>query len=272
MTWWINAAQYATEALALALILRLLLLRNKREHVYSVFVVFLSLQLIETLAYFAWLRWAQSKVDYRMVWIVFTPMLAGFSLWLVYSLAKAILAELPGIFRFSRMLLNIWFPLAILIAFFIAPGEFGMTPGTKLPDPLDRIMFFFFATDRAVAMASVLILIVILAFILWFPVKMSKNLAIFSVGFVVYFTSKTGLELLHSYSPASVKNAALLGALNSLVLIICFVYWIVFIGPQGQTAQVRMGHSWRLAEQTRLVEQLESLNGALLRSSQRLQL
>jgi len=50
------------------------------------------------------------------------------------------------------------------------------------------------------------------------------------------------------------------------------LYWIAFIVPQGEAAQVRMGHSWRLAEQNRLVEQLESLNGALMRSSQRLPL
>jgi hypothetical protein len=272
MNWWMNAAQYATEALTIVLIFRLLRLRERRERIYFVFVLFLVVQLTETSAYFAWSRWGEDKMDYRMMWIGFTALLDALCLWLVYSLAKAVLAELPGIFRFSRMLLNIAFPLAILVAFFTAPGEYWVANGPKMRDPVDRLLSFCFVADRAIGMASVLILIAILAFILWFPVKMSKNLAIFSVGFVVYFTAKTGLELLRSYSTSGLKNTPLLSTIDSVVLITCFLYWIAFIVPQGEAAQVRMGHSWRLAEQNRLVEQLESLNGALMRSSQRLPL
>jgi hypothetical protein len=56
------------------------------------------------------------------------------------------------------------------------------------------------------------------------------------------------------------------------MVICCFLYWIVFIDPKGQTAQVRMGHSWRSTEQSKLIQQLEALNLALLRNSQRLEL
>jgi len=155
MTWWMNAAQYATEVLAVVLIFRLLWLRDRREGVYSVFVAFLAVQLAQTLAFFAYSRWGMDKIDYRVLWICSTAISAIFSLVLVYSLAKAVLAELPGIFRFSRTLLNVVFPAAILIALFTAPGEYWVAHGSKLLDPLDRLLAGCYVADRALSMAAV---------------------------------------------------------------------------------------------------------------------
>ena len=271
MMWWMNAAQYATEALAIVLIFRLLSLRERRERVYSVFVAFLVIQLVETVTYFAYTQWWREKVDYRYIWISSTIILAAFSLWLVYSLARAVLTELPGILRFSRILLNAVFPVAIILAFSTARSEWA-SRSAKFQDPLDRLMFVVSIADRGISMAALLVLLAILAFILWFPVKMPKNLAIFSVGFVLYFTAKTGFELFRNYLPAVARNALALSVFVSVVLIACFLYWIVFLDPKGQTAQVRLGHGWRLAEQNKLIEQLDALNGVLMRSSQRMEL
>jgi hypothetical protein len=272
MNGWINAAQYATEALAIILIFRLLRLRDRQERVYSIFIAFLAIQLSQAVIYFAYSRWGRLQIDYRLIWITSTVVTAAFSLWLVYALARSVLAELPGIFRFSRILLNVAFPLAMLIAFSTARSEYGVSHGESLDNRVDRLLVYLSIGDRAIAMASVITLIAILGFILWFPVKMSKNLAVFSVGFVVYFASRTGIELLRIYGVNGSKATVILSTCGSVVLVLCFLYWIVFIDPKGQTAQVRIGHGWRLAEQKKLIDQLEALNVVLMRSSQRLEL
>ena len=187
---------------------------------------------------------------------------AALSLWLVYALSTAVLAELPGISRFSRNLLSVVFVVAILLAFSTAPNEYSLGNGRSYHDFVDRLTIVFYIADRAISMASVFVLIAILAFILWFPVKMSRNLAIFSVGFVVYFSAKTGLQIARTYFGSSARNVDLMSIVVSLVLVSCFIYWIIFIDPKGQTREVRMGHSWRVSEQTKLLDQLESLNGA----------
>jgi hypothetical protein len=197
---------------------------------------------------------------------------------LVYSLAKAVLAGLPGVFRFSRILLNSVFPLAILGALLTVRAEYAVTGAWRYSDPTDRLVMVGSVVDRAISMASLLVLAAILAFILWFPVRMPRNLAIISVGLVVYFGSKTGVELLRSYavsgaiSRSSQDLREVLSLTVSVIVICCFLYWIVFIDPKGQTSQVRMGHSWRASEQTKLIQQLEALNIALLRNSQRFEL
>jgi len=273
-TWWISALQYATSTLSLILIFRLLLLREKREGVYSVFAFFLAFQLVPSAAYLILSRWFPGKVDYRLLWLAISVVYWTFSLALVYSLAKAVLAELPGLLRFSRILLNCVFPLAIILALSTASGEYSITGAAKLPDSVDRMVAIGFVLDRAISMAALLILAAILAFILWFPVKMPRNLAIFCVGLVVYFGSKTGLALLRTYfAPGlSRQSTEVVSASMTIVLVLCFVYWIIFMDAKGQTAEVRLGHSWRVADQRRLLNQLESLNGALLRNSERMQL
>jgi len=278
MNWWIGALQYATEALALVLIVRLFSLRDRREGVYVVFALFLAFQLVSTTEYLVLSRWFVDRLDYRLVWIVSTVAGWLFSLSLVYSLARAVLAGFPGVFRFSRILLNSVFPLAIIGALSTVRGEYSITRLWRHSDPVDRLVMVGSVLDRAISMASLVILVAILAFILWFPVKMPRNLAIISVGLVVYFTSKTGLELVRSYtvsgtvsrSSQDFREVLSIGA--SVIVICCFLYWIVFIDPKGQTSQVRIGHSWRASEQGKLMQQLEALNLALLRSSQRFEL
>jgi hypothetical protein len=278
MNWWISALQYATETLALVLIVRLLSLRGRREGVYMVFALFLAFQLASTGEYLFLSHWFGEKLDYRVVWIVSATAGCLVSLWLVYSLAKAVLAGLPGVLRFSRILLNAVFPIAIIGALLTVRGEYSVTGAGLYSDSMEQFVVAGLVVDRAISMASLFVLVAILAFILWFPVKMPRNLAIMSVGLVVYFGSKTGLELLRSYAaPGAISGSSaqlreLLTVGVSAMVICCFLYWIVFIDPKGQTAQVRMGHSWRSTEQNKLIQQLEALNLALLRNSQRLEL
>jgi len=66
MTSWTSLTQYAIEVLAVALIFRLVKLRDRRIGVYTVFAVFLGVQLAGALAYFACRQWHQ--LDYRVVW------------------------------------------------------------------------------------------------------------------------------------------------------------------------------------------------------------
>jgi hypothetical protein len=267
MTSWTSLTQYAIEVLAIVLIFRLIKLRDRRIGVYTVFAVFLGVQLTGAFAYFACRHWHQ--LDYRVVWLLFTPTLALFSLFLSYSLAKAVLAELPGVLRFSRIFLNVVFPVAIILSFSTAKSEYWMRPTGNL-DRLDRLIAVFVIADKGISLAAVLILSAFLAFILWFPVKMSRNLAVFSVGFVIYFASKTGLELLSLYNAASLKTQDIVGLGVNIVLVSCFVYWVLFIDAKGQAIEVRIGHGWQRDEQEKLIGQLEALNVALLRSSQQL--
>lgn len=268
MKFWMDVSQYVNEALSIVLIFRLLNLRDRRNAVYSVFIAFLSAQLLGTLGYFASRRW---ELDYRVVWLICATLISSLSLGMVYALSRAVLAELPGVLRFSRTLLGIAFVVAMAIAFSTSSSEYGVSRAREYNNVMiDHLLFIARVADKAIALASAVVLLVILGFILWFPVKMSRNLAIFSVGFVVYFSVKTGLDLWALYSAPKSLMAHYLAFSASLVGVPCFVYWLLFLSRAGQTAEVRTGV--RAGEKEKLVNQLESLNGLLLRNSQRLEL
>jgi hypothetical protein len=260
--------QYVIDFSALVLIIRLISFRVKLQNVYLVFCVFLGFQLLDSLV--SLLEFAlrdRNFVDYRLSWMAFRVGSWAVSLWMVYALLSAILQSLPGILRGSRIVLNAIFSLALLVAILSASPEFSAVGIKKFPDPIDRMLLSWYVFDRVISMAAILALVVIIGFVLWFPVQMPKNLALFSVGFLVYFGAKTALRLMRSY----VSHDSLIFFSNGigLVLAACLVYWFVSIKPASQNVQVRLGHSWEVEEQKRLIGQLESMNAALLRSSRR---
>jgi hypothetical protein len=269
---WSRTAQYVSDILALILVIRLAAIRVRLPGVYRVFVAFLTFQLLDSLvslalyAFYGFLH-GVLHFDYRLFWMPLQAVSWVLSLWMVYALLSEILKSLPGILRFSRVLLNVVFAVAVLLALLTVFPEYSVAGGAKFPHLTDRLLIASFAMSRAIAMAALLVLACILAFILWFPVEMHRNLAAFSVGLVIYFTAKVGLFLARSY--LSHENSRLLSTTMAFLAATCLLYWIVFITRSGQEVRVRWGHSWRLDEQRRLLTQLESMNTALLRSATR---
>jgi hypothetical protein len=269
---WSRTAQYVSDILALILVIRLAAIRVRLPGVYRVFVAFLTFQLLDSLvslalyAFYGFLH-GVLHFDYRLFWMPLQAVSWVLSLWMVYALLSEILKSLPGILRFSRVLLNVVFAVAVLLALLTVFPEYSVAGGAKFPHLTDRLLIASFAMSRAIAMAALLVLACILAFILWFPVEMHRNLAAFSVGLVIYFTAKVGLFLARSY--LSPQNSRLLSTTMAFLAATCLLYWIVFITRSGQAIRVRWGHSWRLEEQRRLMTQLESTNTALLRSTAR---
>jgi predicted ferric reductase len=263
---WNLSGQYISDILALLLIIRLATIRVRLPNVYRVFGAFLGFQLLESLVSLTLYKF-QGQVDYRLIWMALRLMAWALSLAMVYALLGEILKGLPGILKFSRVLLNVIFALALAVSLATVIPEYAASGGAKYKASIDRALIFFYVLDRAVAMAALLVLICILAFILWFPVEMRRNLAVLSVGLVTYFGAKAALLLLHTYFAHD--SIVLLGKLIALVLAVCYAYWILFINPKGQFAEVRLGHVWRQEDQGRLIGQLESMNTALLRAGAR---
>jgi Ca2+/Na+ antiporter len=255
---------YILNGLGLVLMARLLLLRL-HHNVYRVFCLYLAFDLFGTYITVVEKLVRNPKLDYRVTWIGMTVVWDILSLWMVYALLSAILANYVGILRFSRKLLNIALVLAVLIALSTAKPEYAVSAYSRYSNPIDRGIGAGLVLDRVVAMAALLVLLSILGFMLWWPVRMPRNLAVFSIGFILYFSLETGLRLLESFWSHAASHAVDT-ALN-FIFIACFVYWAIFINSAGEKIPVKVGHIWHAAEQKRLLDQLEAMNTALLRAA-----
>ncbi len=262
---WARISQDVNIALAVALIVRLLSLRLQR--VYRIFSAFLACELLASLLAFFKSLMPDLLPDYRIMWIVGRAVIWVFTLWTVYALLGAVLANLPGILSFSRKLLNWAFIAAGLLGVLTARPEYYVSGAAAFVAPIERAVAIGLIVDRVIATVALLVLLSILAFLLWFPVQISKNLIVFTTGFLVYFGAKGTLLL--TYSLWSHESLSLISNLILFVSSACFAYWAIFITPEGETVPVRVGHSWQPREQERLIGQLEAINVALLRTATR---
>jgi hypothetical protein len=261
---WVLLSQYADIFLAAGLIIRLLSLRLHR--IYLIFAIFLSYELLQSVVGLVEVAMRNPPIDYRVTWMFMRPPAWVLSLWMVHSLLTAILRKLPGISRLSNSLFQCVFLGAAGLALLTAFAEY-LNHGNLVQSAIERGLVIGLALERATSIAAILVLLAMLIFILWFPVEMPRNLAIFSSGFVVYFAAKAALLLMLMYLPHFYhEHRQSISAAISFVLAACFAYWSIFVNRRGELKQVRLGHSWQAGEQRKLIEQLEAMNSALLAS------
>lgn len=266
---WGNVAQTIADILSVILLLRLLKLRLR--HVYGIFCAFLAYDLAFSAT--SWLEELlhNARFDYRITWLIFTAIGWLLSLWLVYALLRAILVALPGILRFSTKLLNITFVSVIIVSLLTMrlDREIAGNSGylSKFIDPLGKAVGISLGLDRVISTVALLVLVLILVFAIWFQVPMSRNLAAFSIGLVIYFAANSAVFLTRGMWSREALWAV--SILTTYLTSACYAYWIFFITREGEAVQVTIGHRWRRQEQDRLLTQLEAMNATLLQAARR---
>lgn len=259
----IRAGQFLLDCLSITLVCRLLQLRL--HSVYRVFCFFLLFEVLASVIFFAEEYLHDPRLDYRITWIVIEIMGWCLSLWTIFALLRALLARLPGILRFSRRVLAGVTALCIALALISARPEMSSGGLVRPSDPVSKIMGSVILTDRLIATVVVLVLLAISVFVLWFPIRLPRNLAVFTIGFVIYFGSKTALLLVPSFWRHPLPPV--IGIINTFLLSCALAYWLLNIRANGEKSTVTLGHRWRSQDQDRLLLQLQTLNETLVRAT-----
>ena len=104
---------------------------------------------------------------------------------------------------------------------------------------------------------------IIIWYVLWFPVRLSRNTLLYIILFGVYFLSTTvGLFVatqLSLYQGRGVSSAAL------TVSWVCLAGWLVALGGRGGHTTSVIGHWWNREKAERLTAQLDRINERLER-------
>jgi hypothetical protein len=265
---WLSVAQYVELCLGFILVARLLSLRPHR--VYRYFCVFLVADISGILVWSVQkYTWHTYHFDYRIAWLTEHVVVWVFTLLTVYALLDAILAHLPGILKLSH---KVSFLAAIVVGLLTALPEYRAAIATEvLLGRFAHVIAAAFVLDRVIASVALVTLLCILLFLIWFPIEMSRNLAMFFGGFVVYFALKAflmlALSLWSNGSPEFRQSTSMLSAiLSSLV----FAYWTFSITKAGEKVPAKLRvEGWHRREEELLVAQLEAMNASLLRAVRR---
>jgi hypothetical protein len=138
----------------------------------------------------------------------------------------------------------------------------GLYFGPSVPPRRWPPLHYFLSFERTMDSVLVVLLIVISLFLLWFPLKIRRNAALYIGGFVGYFLARAGALLAMNTWPAYTR-ALNVGALAFSLA--CLIGWIVLLRREGEVGEVVTGHRWNPREMDRLTAQLDAINTRLMR-------
>ena len=238
------------------LIARLLWLGLYRK--YPRFFVYICFQLARPLVL--------SFIPYRSrlygnVFFVSQPILWVLMLLMVLELFQRSLADAKGIAAFGSKFVTV----ALGVATFIS----CCTLFLNLTDPSPRYVTLenFLLLDRVVHLTLLLFLMLLTAFLAYFPIALHRNARIHVTLFGFYFLAKTSILLFRTMLGVEVIQVTNMA--GRVVMGICLFTWCVLLTRQGEDRKVHSNWLSSREDQDRLSAQLDSINATLMRAVKR---
>jgi len=245
--------------LAALVLLRLFVLRL--QGVYKVFSIFLVVEipmLVLSLGTYHQLgayRWF--PVNYSNWWLLMRIPYWVLYVWMVYALLQAVMHEYPGVYRLSSKVLSGSIALAAVV------GGVSTARLLYLSPPSGDFWIWGFtiaiSLERTVSVASLILLLGVLGFLVWFPVAVPRNLVVFSITYIVFFAANVV-----SFSVYDVSHLRLVAWSVLIVATLCYWSWLLFLTAAGEKAPSRIGHRWNPGDRERLLGQLGAINSTIL--------
>jgi len=240
---------YLNGAIEVGLLIRLLSYGLARRYCW-LFGYFLA----DVLQILLLIRLPTYSISYGYIYFGGQGVKALLGVLLAISLWKLALLGYPALARFGRQIVI----YMLLAAMALAAVGLLLEPAT--PRGQNPTMHSLQAIEGAVDSMVLVFLVAAVLFLLWFPVKVRRNVAVCIGGFVFYgFQRWAGLLLVNLYPKYSHAFYALMVVLE----LTCLVLWALAIKPEGEIVTTVTGHRWNPAETERLLGQLDAINARL---------
>jgi hypothetical protein len=200
---------------------------------------------------------AESKGPaYADVYVVGQAAKLVLSVFVALELYKRALEAHPAISAFGRRMAG----YALLAASLVAIAPLALAPPRIFRSPVATMMQYLRAYERTIDLAILLLLLAMVAFLAWFPVKLARNYAYYLGGFSTFFLARWiglfALEGLPQY-----RGVVSIGELA--IAFVCIAGMAATMRREGEKETVAPGHAWNPAEMERLARQLEAINSSL---------
>jgi hypothetical protein len=227
---------------------------HKRYRVFFYFLVFRA-----CVSFSTFLIHDTSSALYFHVFVWTTPIVFIFYVLIVAELYRLVLEKYRGLYTMGR-----WVMFGSVIVS-MTISVLSLLPKLSPATPQrSRAVGYIMYTERGVDTALAVFIVLILLFLSFFPIRLSRNTRVHAVIYSVFFLSSTVALLLRTYF--GMRVAATVNTML-LVLNLCSVLaWLALLNPAGEevAGRPRMVDP---ANESRLLTQLESLNATLLRVS-----
>jgi hypothetical protein len=193
---------------------------------------------------------------YRTAWLATEGLIVCFYVLIVLELYSIVFQDLAGIANLSHRYIQLALAVAILASLLLLGIE--KTRGGMVA----HLLTF----ERAVVFSLVLFVLLITAFLLYYPVPLKRNVIVYSIGYAVYFLAKASSIFIYNlgyYWNRIVNNTWLAASLA------CLLFWLFALNRRGETKTVVIGHQWNPTDEQRLLAQLKAINSSLLRAARK---
>jgi hypothetical protein len=240
--WYLNVAGNAAMLLAL-------LWRNLAG-LYRLLFLYFLVDLLQSVLGLSWPGFS------FQIYAATQPIKWILSFWFVLELYGSALGPQPALAKFARG------TVGTLLAVSAAISLTSIFLGHPKSLDTDWVVTAFNRFDRTADSTVAIFLLLVSGFLLWYPVKVRRNVASYITGFILYFFTRWALLLLNDIWPQYhyQVSAGLLG-----MAFACMAFWVLMMRPEGETALTVTGHRWNPAEAERLTLQLDTLNARLAR-------
>ncbi len=202
-----------------------------------------------------------NSYPYFYLWVCTGPILLIFYVLVVVELYKSVLERYRGLYSLGR-----W-AMYVSVAISVTISALSLLPQLKPEVPQrSRIMFYSLAAERGVDTALAIFIILILCFLSFFPLKLGRNVRVHALVFSVFFLSNTFVLLMKSNFGKKFSD----GVNTALMCVVAasVVAWLTLLrstGEDSRQAPAALGPEY----ESRLLAQLDSINRALLKPSDR---
>ena len=168
------------------------------------------------------------------------------------------LAKHEALARFSQKMVGCAVFFATMLAFA------GLVLDPRVPKGQYKVIHYFFAFERTIDWAVLILLILIFCFLAWFPVRVPKNFAVYIGAFMVYFlTHSLGLLMINAWPHLQAQIS--IGQMG--VPLLCVLALALFLSRSGEVATTVTGHRWNPAAMEKLAGDLNAINSRFARMS-----
>jgi hypothetical protein len=197
---------------------------------------------------------------YQKIYILTEPISWIFFALVVLELFSLVLADYHGLYTIGRWALVVAVTLAVIASVLMIM----LVPSTVRQS---HLMSYYLVTERAVYLSLLVFLFTILCLLLQYPLTLSRNVVTHCLVYTFYFLGNAIFFLLLSVKGRQmvvhVRYAILVSSVGALGA------WLALLSPKGEERKVTVRPAWMPGREEELVNQLSSLNAALLRAARK---
>lgn len=189
--------------------------------------------------------------SYIYPWVITQALLTFFYALIVLELYALVPRDLPGIATRSRRYLKVSMGLAILVSLLLLVLE-------QTPYGLANT---FVVIDRVVETSLLIFVVLLTAFLVYYPIPINRNLVVYSIGYAVFFMAKASGLLVVNISHAWYRQVEIVVIGASAI---SMLFWLVGLSRRGEEKTLVIGHRWNREDHERVLARLKAINERLL--------